>query len=74
VTESEIILTCVRILGGLPLPALEEALQELADIEKYYRKKGEAEVSGNISGNAAGLPAMVSAAEILDAQKQAPTQ
>jgi hypothetical protein len=42
VTESEIILTCVRILGCLPLPALQEALQELTDIEAYYRKKGEA--------------------------------
>jgi hypothetical protein len=41
-TSSDLILACVRILGGLPLPALEEALQELADIEKYYRKKDEA--------------------------------
>jgi hypothetical protein len=44
-TESEIILTCVRILGCLPLPALQEALQELRDIEAYYRKRGEAEVA-----------------------------
>jgi hypothetical protein len=57
-TSSDLILTCVRILGCLPLPALQEALQELTDIEAYYRKRGEvAPQKGEVS----------------DVQKQAPT-